>query len=185
MIISRTPLRMSFCGGGSDMAAFYRHERGAVICTAIDKYVYVTVNKKFDQGLRVAYSRNEETEHVDDIEHPLVRATLKLLKITGGIEITTIADISSKGSGLGSSSAFTVGLLNAMRAYSGIYSSAETLASGACNVEIDLCGEPIGKQDQYAAAYGGFNFIEFLENDQVIVSPVICKPETRKALEEF
>lgn len=178
MIISRTPLRMSLVGGGSDLPAFYRRQRGAVLSTAIDKYVYVNVNKKFDDGVRIAYSKNEEVTSVDQIEHQLVRATMDYIGMAGGIEITTIADIPSKGTGLGSSSTFTVGLLHALNAFQGRYVSAERLGADACTIEIDLCGEPIGKQDQYAAAFGGFNLIEFLPDETVIVEPVICKPET-------
>lgn len=178
MIISRTPLRMSLVGGGSDLPAFYRRARGAVLSTAIDKYVYVNVNKKFDNGVRVAYSKNEEVNCVNDIEHHLVRAALRHVGIDGGVEITTIADIPSKGTGLGSSSTFTVGLLHALNAYQGRYVSAERLGAEACTIEIDICGEPIGKQDQYAAAYGGFNLIEFLPDESVIVEPVICLPQT-------
>src|SRR3954453_5415600 len=113
MIISRTPLRMSFVGGGSDMPSYYRRHGGAVLSTAIDKYIYVNINRKFDRGIRVAYSKTEEVENVDQIEHRLVRAAFDLLGISGGVEITTIADIPSRGTGLGSSSSFTVGLLNA------------------------------------------------------------------------
>ena len=178
MIISRTPLRMSLVGGGSDLPAFYRRQRGAVLSTAIDKYVYVNVNKKFDDGVRIAYSKNEEVASVAQVEHRLVRATMEYLGMRGGIEVTTIADIPSKGTGLGSSSTFTVGLLHALNAFLGRYVSAERLGADACTIEIDLCAEPIGKQDQYAAAFGGFNLIEFLPDESVIVEPVICKPET-------
>lgn len=184
MIISRTPLRMSFVGGGSDLPGFYRKSGGAVLSTAIDKYVYVNVNKKFDNGIRVAYSKNEEVSSVQEIEHRLVRATMEYLKLDGGIEITTIADIPSKGTGLGSSSSFTVGLLHALNAFKGRYVSSEQLGFDSCHVEIDLCGEPIGKQDQYAAAFGGFNLIEFRPDDSVVVSPIICDPTTIKRLEE-
>ena len=183
MIISRTPLRISFVGGGSDLAAFYRKYGGAVISTAIDKYVFVNVNKKFDNGIRVAYSKTEEVTSVDQIEHPLVRAAMKHLKIEGGVEITTIADIPSKGTGLGSSSSFTVGLLHALNAYMGRYVSNAQLGGDSCHIEIELCGEPIGKQDQYAAAYGGFNLIEFKPDDSVIVSPVICDRAKLRELE--
>ncbi|HEU5396599.1 MAG TPA: GHMP kinase, partial [Verrucomicrobiae bacterium] len=148
MIISRTPLRMSFVGGGSDLAVFYRKCGGAVVSTAIDQFVYVTVNQKFDDNIRVSYSRTEEARSVDRIKHPLVRAAMKLLGVSGGVEITSIADIPSKGSGLGSSSTFTVGLLNALHAYSGRHAGAEQLAREACEIEIERCGEPIGKQDQ-------------------------------------
>jgi D-glycero-alpha-D-manno-heptose-7-phosphate kinase len=183
MIISRTPLRMSFAGGGSDLPEYYRRHGGAVLSTAIDRYIYVNVNKKFDDGIRVAYSKNEEVSAVDEIEHPLVRAAMRFLRLEGGIEITTIADIPSKGTGLGSSSAFTVGLLHALNAYKGRYVSSDRLGHDSCHVEIELCREPIGKQDQYAAAHGGFNLIEFKPDDSVVVSPVICDPATLKTLE--
>jgi len=184
MIISRTPLRMSFVGGGSDLPSFYRKFGGAVVSTAINKFVYITLNEKFDHRIRVSYSRTEEADTVAEIQHPLVRESMKLLEVQGGIEITSIADIPSKGSGLGSSSAFTVGLLHALHAYSGRYASAEQLAKEACAIEIERCGEPIGKQDQYAAAFGGFNFIEFNADDSVSVEPILCKRETLLKLQE-
>ena len=121
MIISRTPLRMSFVGGGSDLPAFYRLQPGAVLSTSIDKYVYVTVNAKFDERLRISYSRTEEAGSVGKVKHPLVREALRKLGIEGGLEITSIADIPSRGTGLGSSSSFTVGLLHALHAYQGRY----------------------------------------------------------------
>ena len=183
MIISKTPLRMSFVGGGSDLAVFYRRFGGAVVSTAINKFVYVTVNKKFDNSIRVSYSKTEEARAVDRIKHPLVREALRRLGIAGGIEITSIADIPAKGSGLGSSSSFTVGLLHALHAYANRYASAEQLARECCEIEIERCGEPIGKQDQYAAAFGGFNFIEFYPNDSVSVEPIICQRETLRQLE--
>ena len=184
MIISRTPLRMSFTGGGSDISSFYRKNGGAVISTAIDKYVYVTVNKKFDNGIRVAYSKNEEVSSVSKIEHRLVRTSLEYLGIEGGVEITTIADIPSNGTGLGSSSSFTVGLLHALNAFSGRYVSCEQLGAVSSYIEIERCGEPIGKQDQYAAAFGGFNLIEFNQDDSVVVSPIICQHKTLKKIEQ-
>lgn len=183
MIISRTPLRMSFVGGGSDLPAFYRRGRGAVLSTAVDKYVYVSVNRKFDSGIRLSYSKTEEVSSVSEIEHKLVRTTFGLLNFEGGIEITSIADIPSRGTGLGSSSAFTVGLINATSAYLGRHVSAEDLARQSCQIEIDLCGEPIGKQDQYAAAYGGFNLIEFQHDDSVIVTPIIMSAALRANIE--
>lgn len=183
MIISRTPLRMSFVGGGSDLPDFYREHGGAVISTAIDKYIYVNVNRKFDDGIRLAYSKTEEVESVEQIEHPLVRAAMQYLKLRGGLEITTIADIPSRGTGLGSSSSFTVGLLNVLNAYKGQYVSSEQLGRDSCHIEIDLCREPIGKQDQYAAAFGGLNLIEFRPDDSVVVSPVICRRSTLAELE--
>jgi D-glycero-alpha-D-manno-heptose-7-phosphate kinase len=174
---------MSFVGGGSDLPAFYRREKGAVLSTAIDKYVYVNVNKKFDNGIRVAYSKNEEVGSVKEIEHRIVRSAMELLRLEGGIEITTIADIPSKGTGLGSSSSFTVGLLHVLNAFKGRYVSSEQLGEDSCKVEIQMCGEPIGKQDQYAAAFGGFNLIEFCPDETVVVSPLICDPLTIKQLE--
>lgn len=176
MIISRTPLRVSLFGGGSDIPAHYRRHGGAVLSTAVDKAVYVTVSPKFDDAVRVSYSRTEEVTHASQIEHPLVREALALLEIEGGIEITSVADIPAKGTGLGSSSTFTVGLLNALHAFSGRPASAEQLAREACHVEIERCGEPIGKQDQYAAAFGGFNLIRFNPDDSVEVRKVICDP---------
>jgi D-glycero-alpha-D-manno-heptose-7-phosphate kinase len=184
MIISRTPLRMSLVGGGSDLPAYYRLHGGAVVSTAIDKYVYITLNKKFDDHIRIGYSRTEEVERVGKIKHPLVRESLRLLRIDGGIEITSIADIPSRGSGLGSSSSFTVGLLHALHAYLGQYASAGQLAAEACQIEIEQCAEPIGKQDQYAAAFGGLNFIEFHPDDTVSVEPILCQRETVRKLQE-
>jgi D-glycero-alpha-D-manno-heptose-7-phosphate kinase len=183
MIVSKTPFRMSFVGGGSDMPAFYREETGAVISTSIDKYMYIAVNKKFDERIRVSYSRTEEVDRRQEVEHPLVRHALDVAGIDGGIEISSMADIPSRGTGLGSSSAYTVGLLNALFAYRNDYASKERLARLACEIEIERCGEPIGKQDQYAAAYGGLNLIRFHPDDSVSVDPVICDPAVLAALE--
>jgi D-glycero-alpha-D-manno-heptose-7-phosphate kinase len=183
MIISRTPLRMSFVGGGSDLPSFYKIYGGAVVSTAINKYIYINVNAKFDNGIRIAYSKTEEVSRVEEIEHRLVKASLEHLGITGGVEITSIADIPSQGTGLGSSSSFTVGLLQALNAFKGKYISSEQLGKESCKIEIDICQEPIGKQDQYAAAFGGFNLIEFLKDDTVVVSPVICQQDTIKEIE--
>lgn len=151
--------------------------------TAINKFVYITVNEKFDHRVRVSYSRTEEASTIAEIQHPLVREAMTLLGLKGGLEITSIADIPSKGSGLGSSSAFTVGLLHALHAYSGRYASAEQLAREACTIELERCGEPIGKQDQFAAAYGGFNFIQFNPDDSVSVEPILCRRETLAQLQ--
>lgn len=184
MIISRTPLRMSFVGGGSDLPVFYREEPGAVLSTAIDKFVYVSVNPKFGGGIRLAYSQTEEVDRLDQIQHRLFRAAFETLGIEGGVEVTTTADIPSRGTGLGSSSTFTVGLLKVMSAYRGRDLPAGRLAQLACEVEIERCGEPIGKQDQYAAAFGGMNLFEFMPDDTVQVSPVIMKSETRDRLQD-
>jgi len=174
MIISRTPLRVSFFGGGSDLPAYYRQHGGAVLSTTIDKSVYVTVSRKFDDAVRVSYSRTEEVARAADVEHPLVREALGLLGIEGGVEITSVADIPARGTGLGSSSSFTVGLLNALHAFQGPRASAAQLAEQSCVIEIDRCGEPIGRQDQYAAAFGGFNLIRFHPDDRVEVTEAPC-----------
>jgi D-glycero-alpha-D-manno-heptose-7-phosphate kinase len=184
MIVSRTPLRMSFVGGGSDLPSYYRQKGGAVLSTSVDKYMYVTVNKKFDNKIRLSYSITENENSIQQIKHPIVRNTLELLDIQGGVEITSISDIPSQGSGLGSSSSYTVALLHALYAYKGESISKEKLGRLSSHIEIDLCGDRIGKQDQYAAAFGGLNLIEFNEDDSVVVSPVICKPETIKKMEE-
>lgn len=184
MIISQTPLRMSFVGGGSDLASFYREHGGAVLSTAIDKYVYVSINRKFDGGIRLAYSKTEEVSSLDQIEHELVRAAFAMRGMRGGVEITTTADIPSRGTGLGSSSTFTVGLLNVLSAYQGRHTTAEDLARESCEIEIERCGQPIGKQDQYAAAYGGMNLIEFHPDETVSVSPVIMQRDLRDLLEQ-
>ena len=184
MIVTKTPLRMSFVGGGSDLPVFYRKYGGAVVSTAINKFVYITVNQKFDNRIRISYSRTEEPASVEKIRHPLVREALKLTGINGAIEIASMADIPAKGSGLGSSSSYTVGLLLALYAYTGRFAAAEKLASQACDIEIEKCGDPIGKQDQYAAAFGGFNFIQFYPDDSVSVEPIICKRDTLQTVQE-
>ena len=183
MIISRTPLRVSFFGGGSDLPAYYLRHGGAVLSTTIDKSVYVTVSRKFDDAVRVSYSRTEEVARAADVQHPLVREALALLGIDGGIEITSVADIPARGTGLGSSSAFTVGLLNALHAYQGRHAAAARLAEEGCVVEIERCGEPIGRQDQYAAAFGGFNLIRFEPDGAVQVTKLVCPTETTAELQ--
>lgn len=185
MIITQTPLRMSFVGGGSDLPSFYRKHGGAVVSTAIDKFVYVGVNRKFDNSIRVSYSRTEEVASVAEIEHQLVREALRMMSIEGGIEITSIADIPSRGTGMGSSSSFVVGLLHALHAFRHQYVSRESLGQESCELEIERCGERIGKQDQYAAAFGGFNFIEFFPDDAVSVSPIVCGREMLDELQRW
>lgn len=184
MIISRTPLRMSFVGGGSDLPVFYRKFGGAVVATAVDKYMYITVNKRFDAGLRVSYSKTEEVDHAYQIKHPLIRAALEMTGIDGGVEMASMADIPSRGTGLGSSSSFTIGLLHALYGFQHKFASVETLAEQSCRIEIEICGEPIGKQDQYAAAYGGLNYIRFHPDDSVTVDPIICAASTLRELQE-
>jgi D-glycero-alpha-D-manno-heptose-7-phosphate kinase len=173
MIVSRTPFRISFAGGGTDLSAFYRDEPGAVVSTAINKYMYVTVNEYFDEHIILKYSRTEEVRHVREVRHPLIREAMKRVGIQRGIEITSMADVVG-GTGLGSSSSFTVGLLHALYAHQGRAVSAAKLAREACGVEIDKVREPIGKQDQTIAAHGGFQYIEFLPSGAVRVSPIRC-----------
>lgn len=184
MIISRTPLRISFAGGGSDLPAFYEHEPGAVVSTAIDKYIYITVNRKFDQQIRASYSVTEIVDRVDELQHELIREALQLVGVDGGIEITSISDVPSRGTGLGSSSTYTVGLLNALYAYCGRHVGAERLAQEACAIEIERCGKPIGKQDQYIAAYGSLQYLQFNPDGSVFVDPIICHPATKRTLQE-
>ncbi|MDX1521292.1 MAG: GHMP kinase [Anaerolineae bacterium] len=183
MIITRTPLRLSFVGGGSDLPAFYENERGAVVSTAIDKYIYINVNPKFDHKIRASYSITEIVDTVDELQHELIREAMYLLNIREGIEITSISDIPSRGTGLGSSSSYTVGLLNALYAYTGRMAGAERLANEACHIELDRCHKPIGKQDQYIAAYGGLQYIRFNPDGSVFTDPVICSASIRKRLD--
>lgn len=184
MIISRTPLRISFVGGGSDLAAFYSQETGSVVSTAINKYIYITVNQKFDHKIRASYSRTEIVDSRAELQHELIREALGLVGIEGAIEITSISDIPSQGTGLGSSSTYTVGLLNALHAYTGRLAGAERLAREACHIEIERCGLPAGKQDQYIAAYGGLKYIRFNPDGSVYTDPVICQPETRQRVQK-
>jgi D-glycero-alpha-D-manno-heptose-7-phosphate kinase len=167
LIITQTPLRISFAGGGTDFRGFYEKEFGSVVSTSIDKYIYVIVKERFDDKIRIGYSRTEMVDRVDDVQHELAREAMRMIGLKGGIEIATMADIPSEGSGLGSSSTVTVGLLNALHAYKGESVSAETLAQEACQIEIDILGHPIGKQDQYIAAYGGLRHFRFHGTEEV------------------
>ena len=185
MIITKTPLRVSFAGGGSDLKAYYQSGYGCVVSTAIDKYMYVAVNRTFDHHIRVIYSQVEYVENINDIKHNLAREALKLVGITeGGIDIAYMGDMlpAHTGSGLGASSSLTVGFLNALHALKRESVSAETLAREACQIEIEILGRPIGKQDQYAATYGGFNCIRFNQDESVFVEPIICSRETKNEL---
>lgn len=167
MIITQTPLRISFAGGGSDLPEFYGQHGGAVISSAIDKYIYVIVKKRFDDLIALNWSKKETVASVDQIEHELIREAMKKTGVRKGIEITTISDIPSEGSGLGSSSSVTVGLLQVLYLYQGIIVDAERLAREACEIEMDILGKPIGKQDQYIAAYGGLRHFEFKKDGTV------------------
>lgn len=183
VIIAKAPLRISFAGGGTDLKEFYKNETGSVTSTAIDKYVYIVVKKYFHNQILLRYSEIEIVDKVEQIKHPLIRESLKLLNITKGIEINSMADIPA-GTGIGSSSTFTVALLHALHAFKGEHVSSEQLAREACHVEINLAGHPIGKQDQYISAYGGIKFIEFNPDETVNVVHFICQKETLKKLNE-
>ncbi len=182
MIVVRSPFRISFAGGGSDIAAYYRRFGGAVVSTTIDKYMYLVIHPYFNPKIRVKYSRLEDVERIEDIQHPIVRECLIRRRIPKGMEIASFADVPA-GSGLGSSSAFTVGLLHALEARDGRNASASSLAAAACEVEINRLGEPIGKQDQYASAFGGLNYIQFNSDDSVEVQSVAMKPGVLGQLE--
>jgi len=184
VIISRTPLRASFAGGGSDLASYYSTGFGAVVSAAINKYIYITVNKKFDDLIRVSYSKTEMVDHIDKVEHNIIREALKVVGIEKGVEVVYMGDIplGSAGIGLGSSSSLAVGVLNALYAYKGVHVSAAKLAREACKIEIDILKNPIGKQDQYAVAYGGLSYIQFNKDETVFVDPIIYKRDTRELL---
>ncbi len=169
MIITQTPLRVSFLGGGTDFPDFYRSEGGCVVSSAIDKYIYVILKQRFDEKIRVGYTRTEMVDSIDEVQHELVREALRLTGITHKVEVSTMGDIPSEGTGLGSSSTVTVGCLNAMYSYLGEPKDSERLAQDACHIELDVLGKPIGRQDQYIAAYGGLRFIEFGPGDRVKV----------------
>ncbi|MBC7235084.1 MAG: GHMP kinase [Chloroflexi bacterium] len=191
MIIVQTPLRISFLGGGTDFPAFYRKYGGCVLSSTIDKYIFVIIKRRFDNKIRLGYTRTELVDSIDELQHELIREALRLTGIAHQVELSTMGDIPSEGSGLGSSSTVTVGCLNAMYAYLGRLVDAETLARQACQIEIDILGKPIGKQDQYIAAYGGLRFIRFLPDDgheaasgDVIVESIAMDEEVRRALNE-
>ncbi|MDP7024914.1 MAG: GHMP kinase [Kiritimatiellia bacterium] len=167
MLITQTPLRISFAGGGTDLAAYYRLSPGAVLSSAIDKFVYVILNQRFDDKIYISYSKKEIVDTVDEIQHELVREAMRMTGVKNSIEIAIMADIPSAGSGLGSSSSLTVGLLNAFYTFRGIQVSTEQLAQEACRIEVDICGKAMGKQDEYIAAYGGLQFIEFNPDETV------------------
>jgi D-glycero-alpha-D-manno-heptose-7-phosphate kinase len=185
VIITRTPLRISFAGGGTDLPSFYRtYGGGAVVSATIDKYIHVIVNEKFDRSIRVAYSRTENVERVDDLQHELVREAMRRTGVSEALEIHTIADIPGEGTGLGSSSTVTVGLLNALYAFRGVLKDPAELADEACRIEIDTLRGTIGKQDQYIAAFGGVDHFEFRADDSVRVTPLPISTLDREALSD-
>src|SRR5260221_8006541 len=185
MIITQTPLRIGLLGGGTDLPDYYREHGGRVLNCALDKYVYVIVKQRFDDDIYVNYSKKEIVSRVEDLEHELVGEAMQMTGVANGVEITTLADIpSAGGSGLGSSSAVTVGLLHALFAYQGRQVSAEELADRACTIEIERCGKPIGKQDQYIAALGGIRDIHFGPGDGVVAEELGLDAADRRALQQ-
>ena len=182
MIGTRTPFRISFIGGGSDLKEFYSRSPGYVLSTTINQYMYIFVHKFFDDRIQIKYSKTELVDQINDINHPIVREALKKFDLVG-IDINSIADIPA-GTGLGSSSSYTVGLLHALYSYVGQEVSVEQLGQKACEIEIDILKEPIGKQDQYAAAYGGLNIIRFFPNGEVEIDPLKIEPEVYNQLQD-
>jgi D-glycero-alpha-D-manno-heptose-7-phosphate kinase len=184
MIITQTPLRISFFGGGTDFRDYFLREGGWVLSSAIDKYIYVTIKERYDDRIRVGYTKTELVDDIDQLEHELVRECLRHTGITKRVEISTMGDIPSQGSGLGSSSTVTVGLLNAMYTYLGATKDAATLAREACAIEIDVLGKPIGVQDQYIAAFGGQRFIRFCQEGGVEVDPLAIDENHKRRLNQ-
>lgn len=185
MIITRTPLRISFFGGGTDYPVYYREHGGEVLSTTISKYNYLTVRELppfFDHKFRIRYYKSEYTSSINDIQHPSVKACLKFLKIKNGIELVHTGDVPAM-SGVGSSSAFTVGLLHSLYALCGQFVTKRKLAYEAIEIEQKIIGEHVGSQDQVAAAFGGFNLIEFFKDDRIVVQPITIKPDRLKGLE--
>lgn len=182
MIISRTPLRISFAGGGSDLPSYYSQHGGAILSTTIDKYIYIAIHRYFSSNQSLLkYSKTELVNNNDEIQHPLFRECMKQVNVSG-VDISSMADVPA-GTGLGSSSAFAVSLLNVLHAYKHEAVSAEYLAATACDIEINRLGDPIGKQDQYAAAYGGLNFIQFNYDGSVDVQKIVMNPAVKAQLE--
>lgn len=184
MIIVQTPLRVSLFGGGTDFPKYYLNHGGCVLSTAIDKYIYLTIKRRFDERLRVGYTKTEMVGRLDEVQHELIREALRLTGIQAGVEITTMGDIPSAGSGLGSSSTVTVGAIHAMYTYLGQIIPSRTLAEEACRIELEILAKPIGVQDQYIAAFGGLRFMEFHQDGRICVDPVEIDESTRRRLDE-
>lgn len=181
MIISKTPLRISFCGGGTDLKDYWEDYEGAVVSTTINKYLYVIVKERYDNEIWLKYSKNEILKEVDEIQNTRWRECMRMTGVRKGVEIVNLSDI-PKGSGLGGSSAFTIGSLNALYGLQGKNKSSSELAKEACEIEIDILKDPIGKQDQYATAHGGLNLIEFKKDGETIVNPIIMSNPMKKEL---
>jgi len=183
LIIVQTPLRVSFFGGGTDFPSYYLKEGGCVLSTAIDKYIFVTIKKRFDNKIRVGYTKTEIVDSVDDIQHELIREAFRFSGISEGVEITTMGDIPA-GSGLGSSSTVTIGTLHSMNVYKNHMATAEDLAQQACIIEREILGKPIGVQDQYIAAYGGLRFIEFKTDGRIICKEINISPDLKRRVNQ-
>lgn len=183
MIITQTPYRVSFAGGGTDLPAFYEHEYGAVLSMGVAHHMYVTVSPRFEKTTRMAYTRVEIADGIDQLDHTIAREALRMTELGEFLEMTTVGDVPA-GTGMGSSSSLAVGMLNALYAFKGQVTSPGMLAQQACDIEIDILGKPIGRQDQYAAAYGGVNYIRFNPDHSVDVEPVPCDPAFLAELEK-
>jgi len=184
LIITRSPLRISLGGGGTDLPSYYRKHGGFVLSAAINRYVYITINEAFRPRIILKYAKLEDVERVDDIQHPIIREALRLTGITGPyLEIVSLSDIPA-GTGLGSSGSFTTALLRALHTMKQSFVPPQELAEQACHIEIDLLKEPIGKQDQYIAAFGGITCFDFLPDDRVVAQPLKIAPETLANLED-
>jgi len=184
VIIVQTPLRVSFFGGGTDFPSFYCAEGGCALSSTIDKYIFVTAKRRFDNMLRVGYTRTEMVESIDQIQHELIREAFRVTGITHGIEITTMGDIPTAGTGLGSSSTVTVGALHAMYTLLGDIVPAERLAREACEIELTKLAKPVGIQDQYIVSYGGLRFLEFLPDGRVVAQKIELEPSKSRRLNE-
>lgn len=183
MIVTRTPLRISFVGGGTDLPSFYRKQAGAVVSMAVNRYFYLSMHRYFEEsGFLLKYSKTEKARTTAEIEHRIIRSVFSTYGIDA-VDFASAADVPA-GTGLGSSSAFTVGLIQLVNTYLGQYKSQRELAQEACHVEINRLGDPIGKQDQYGCAFGGLKFIQFLPDDTVVIEPIYLPPDARKELEQ-
>jgi D-glycero-alpha-D-manno-heptose-7-phosphate kinase len=183
VIITRSPLRVSLGGGGTDLPSYYNEHGGFLIAAAIDKYVYINIHRRFVEGYLLKYSHMEETESIDEIKHPIIREALRYVGVPKNIEITSMADIPA-GTGLGSSGSFTTALLKALHCYNMGHIAPQQLAEEACHIELDRLGEPIGKQDQFIAAYGGITCFEFTKDQPVKAYPIKISDETHFNLED-
>ena len=182
MIISRSPVRITLGGGGTDLPSYYSKYGGALIAAAIDKYTLVTAHTRFDDDIKLNYSRAEIVKNVEEIKHNIFREALRLLDINNGIELTSLSDMPSS-SGLGTSGSFTIALLNALHTYKKEFVSQKQLAEEACNIEMEILKEPIGKQDQYIAAFGGITYFEFAKDGKVRVEPIKMTEEAKDELQ--